>query len=69
MKPANSQELKEPVLLTPKQIKSLLETKKRNPTDLKLAMARFTYRTLAHLETVDESIPEQTFTGEQYPLW
>ena len=28
MKPANSQELKEPVLLTPKQIKSLMETKK-----------------------------------------
>jgi len=58
LKPANSQELKEPALLTPKQIKSLLETKEEKSD-----------RSLAHLETVDESIPEQTFTGEQYPLW
>lgn len=51
--------------LTEQQIRPFLEAYEESG-HLKSAMARFTYRSLVHLETVDESIPEQTFTAEQY---
>ena len=51
--------------LTEQQIRPFLEAYEESG-HLKPAMAKLTYRSLTHLEAVDESIPEQTFTAEQY---
>ena len=51
--------------LTAEQVKPFLEAYEESG-HLKPALAKFTYRSLSFLESVDEAIPEQTFTAEQY---